>query len=183
MAERKLDIFAALTAMDTRDGGWLERQPDDARKEFAPPVFLRWASAVSDGLEETAYMLSEVNTRVNIGAEAMMTQYPDLMFRLAASCGYGQRLRHQWIAGTSRRSKADPLLERIAAFFPLASRDELDRVLRLHTKETLKSLLEDHGTPPDEIKEALKHYGKRRSNDEPDSSPKPPRQTKRRKSS
>jgi len=157
VAEYKLDIFEALRAMDTRDGGWLGRQPEEARKGFAAPVFLRWASAVQDGPagEATIWL---VNERVNIGALDMMGPHPELLFRLAASCGLGTRQRHEWLGMPSRKATSNKARELVERFYPTANAWEIDMLLRQHTRDTFQQFVNETGCTPDEAKEAMKAY-------------------------
>lgn len=158
MAEHKLDIFDALRAMDRRDGGWLERQPEENRKGFAPPVFLRWASAVKDGPEGEAMMIL-INERVNIGANEMMSQHPELLFRLAASCGLGPQ-KHEWLGMPARKASSNAAAALIERFHPEANPREIEMLLRQFTPETFEGFVNESGCAPDEAKEAMKAYGK-----------------------
>jgi hypothetical protein len=153
--ERKLDIFKLLNAVDTRNGDWLSEQSEDVRKEFAPPVIMRWVATVTDS-RAAIYMLWMVNEQVNVHLFALH-QHPDLVYRLLASCGMGRKLSHQWLAGNKRKvnNKAFALL---AQHHPEANERELELLMGLHTAETFRQFVDDCGVQANEAKEMLKAY-------------------------
>jgi hypothetical protein len=158
-SEHDLDIFEVLAAMDERDSAWLERQSDEARKGFAAPVVLRWASAVGDG-PEGEYYLRLVNERVNLGMWNIV-DHPELLFRLLSSCGLGVRQRHQWIPPPGRARGSNKARDMLAQFHPTANDKELDLLLSIHTEESFTAFINECGCTAEEAKEALKAYGKR----------------------
>lgn len=172
---RKLDIFEALDAIDRRRSGWLEKKPEDAQKEFAPPVVLRWASAVEGSGQMVDYHLRVVNERANVHAPVTMN-HPDLFFRLLASTGLGQRQRHQWLSPPGRSKTSSKPRELVARLNPMASDAEIDLLLSLHTPETFVALVRGAGLTPQEEKEVLKAYGAT----DPEGEPTKPRGRKRR---
>jgi hypothetical protein len=161
VAERKLDIFEALAAVDRRDGKWFEKQSDEAKKEFSPPVFLRWISSISDA-NRAGDVLLAVNDIVNLNMWDIVGEYPDLIFKLATLCGVG-RQRHEWIAMAGRRGGANKARDLIVKFNSSASDQEIDMLLRMHTKQSFIAFVDDTAVPPDEAKEILKAYDKFKS--------------------
>ena len=143
--------------MDLQDGDWLSRQPEDARKGFAAPVFLRWASSLASGGIESEYTLMMVNDRVNLHADIIMG-HPDLMFRLAATCGLGKKKRHEWIAGPKRKSANNPARALLEQVHPLAALDEIDLLMTLYTEVEFEDLANGSGLPTDETKAAVKAF-------------------------
>ncbi len=158
MADRKLDIFDLLRATDKNQSDWLSKQPEDARKEFAPLVVLRWAATV-EGPQEAAYMLWMVNERVNLHLFDL-SKHPDLVFRLLASCGLGSAQKHQWIAPHKRKGGANKAFDFLATLHPEANDREVDMLLSKYTKETFTQLVKDCGVQPDAAKELVKAYDK-----------------------
>lgn len=162
MADRKLDIFALLKAMDKCDGSWFSKQPEDAQKEFAPVVAIRWAATVKDG-EYSPLMLSLINERVNAHLFDLY-KHPDLVFRLMASCGLGVSLAHQWVAGIKRKADTNKAFEILAKHYPEANDQELDYVMSCHTKASFSEFLSQCGIQPDQAKEIMKSYDKIKQN-------------------
>lgn len=161
MADYKFDIFLALGAVDKCDGAWFAKQTEEVRKAFAAPVFLRWAASVAgDGINHE-YMLCAVNDRVNVNADIIMSSHPELMFRLAASCGVGRKLKHEWVPTHGRRGgKANKAFDLIARFHPSANDTEIEMLMSMYTKETFKAFAEEAGLTPEEVKDAVKSFGK-----------------------
>lgn len=158
MADRKLDIFSLLKAMDKRDGDWFSRQPADVQKEFAPVVAVRWAATIKDS-PQSDIMLSMVNERVNAHLFDLQ-KHPDLVFRLMASCGLGASLGHQWLAGHKRNAETNKAFEFMAQYYPDANDRELDYLMSCHTKATFMEFLNGCGVQQGEAKELLKSYDK-----------------------
>lgn len=164
MVDRKLDIFEAMEALDLRRGDWFAAQPEDARKSFAPPVFLRWASTVGDGVQAEA-MLERVNERVNLCMWTHAQDHPELVFRLAASCGTGRRQRHAWVPMTAKRQKASRVRAFVAEQNPGINDIEIDIVLSGHTRRSFAEYVESCGVDPSEAKEVIKAHDKQAPKD------------------
>lgn len=160
MAEHKLDIFNAMAAVDQQDGGWFERQSEEAQKGLAAPVFLRWASAIAGDGIAGEYTLMMVNERLNVDADLIMTEYPDLFFRMAASCGIGQRARHEWVPMPGRTKVSNDAWDFIASIHPMANNSEIDIAFSQYTSETFKDLVDGAGLMPKDAKEIVQAYGK-----------------------
>jgi hypothetical protein len=159
MADYKFDVFQALGAVDKRNGGWFAQQPEEARRAFAAPVFLRWASSVAGNGAAHEYMLTMTNEMANKGADIFMTAHPEMLFRLTASAGLGKKVQHEWIPMAGRKSsKASKAYDMIAHFNPEANIREIELLLHLHTKESFKEFAEGSGLMPDVIKEAIKAF-------------------------
>jgi hypothetical protein len=158
LKERKLDIFDVLRATDRRNGNWLHQQPDDAQKEFAPLVVMRWAATVVDG-PGAAYMLYMVNDRVNCHLYEFYN-HPDLVFRLLASCGLGNVQKHQWLAGTPRKATGNAAANLVREHYPEASDPEIDLLLSLFDRNSFKQFVDECGVQPDDAKGVMNAYVK-----------------------
>lgn len=157
LADHKLDIFETLKAIDNRDFDYLDRQPEEARKGFAGPVVLRWASAVSPNGDIADLNLMSVNTRANLHFFDL-GDYPDLQYRLLASAGFRMRQKHQWIAMPARQKSASGLHRFLSKYWPDASDDELDILLAQFTREKFIDFLNDLALDPKTLKETLEIY-------------------------
>jgi hypothetical protein len=156
--ERKLDLFNdVMPAVDKRDIGFLSRQPDDAKKEFAPPVVLRCASIVTGPQAENYIWL--VNELANIDFHVLY-QHPDLQYKLIALCGSGKVQRHQWIAPAKVSRSSSKVHAFISEFHPLASDREIDILIDLHTKETFTDFVHQSGVSPEQSKALIDAFKK-----------------------
>ena len=151
----KLDIFDTLAAIDRKDYGYLDRQPEESRKGFAPPVALRWTSSVTGQAAE--YYLEITNRVANLHFHDLH-QYPDLQYRLLAACGIGGRQNHKWIGGPKSSSKKARTY--VAQFFPLASHSEIDLLMSQFTQETFIEFVNQSGCPPKDTKDLVDAFKK-----------------------
>lgn len=158
MTAHKLDIFDdVLTGIERHDYELLERQTDETRKSFAPPVVLRWLSAVRNA-EARDILLMLVNERANLDFFAI-GDHPDLQYRLMASCGLGLNPRdHQWIPMPARAKPKSAVHAFLAEHFPEANLAELDLLLGQFTRESFTDFLHECGLSPADEKTALDAY-------------------------
>ena len=156
---RKLDIIHdVMPAVDKRDMGFLERQEPDAKKEFAPPVVLRWASAVRGPQAENYVWL--VNEIANVDFH-VLHQHPELQYKLIAMCGCGKRQDHQWIPPAKVTRQAPKLHAFLSKYHPLASAKEIDLLINLHTLETFIEFVNGSGADPQESKDLIDAFKKK----------------------
>ncbi len=152
MAEKKyaLDIFKTMDAIDRHDMGFLDSLPAAQQKGFASPVVLRWISA-SKNPQMAEWYLRAVNERANMHMYALY-EYPDLHYRLLASCGVGRSGNHDYIkVGNTKRSPA--MTKFLVHYWPDANDHELATVERkLREGDTLKDFLDGTGMSADESK-------------------------------
>lgn len=158
--ERELTLFDLSSAIDQRDMNWLASQSDDVRKEFVPLVAMRWATYVRGGTE-AGYMLWLINQRVNHHLFAPgMSQHPDLIFRLLASCGLqGGTLSRTYIK-SRQVGNAKLLIDLLAEQHPMATNAELRMLLSLCRRDDIRIAATDSGRSEDQIKDCLKVYDK-----------------------
>lgn len=156
--ERKLDIFDAMAAMDRRDGTWFSRQSDEAKKQFSPPVFLKWASAINDKryAGDTLVMINEL---VNVSLWEIAAEHPELVYKLATLCGLGTKQKHEWV-GMGKRYSMNKARDLVAQFNPSVSDSEIDLIIDLHTRNSFSNFVDDTGMTATEAKETLKAYDK-----------------------
>lgn len=158
--EYKLDVFETLSAIDRRDGDFLQRQPEEARKAFSPRVVLRWASSVNGPMAE--YYIEATNQIVNVEMDAI-SDHPELQYRLMAMVGVGKPLRHNWIAMPKTKIKSPTKLhDFLAQWHPLASSKELDQLLRMHTRDDFAQLLIDAAIDTKDSKELMNAFDQSR---------------------
>jgi hypothetical protein len=158
LAAHKIDIFQTLKAIDERDMDFFANLSEEERKGFAPPVVLRWASAV-DGKAAEHYIWL-VNDRANINFHDIW-EHPELQYKLLASCGAGGRQSHKWLSmTTAKKKKADTVRFFISSFWPDANDNEVEILLNQFTEESFEDFAFSSGRTPDEIQEVLESYGR-----------------------
>jgi hypothetical protein len=153
----KLDIFDVMAAVDKRNKGFLEGQSPEARKGFAPPVALRWASTVQ-GPQAEAYLIC-VNEFAN-GNFHDLYEHPDLQFKLLTLAGSGKSQRHQWIPITKQAKTATPVHTFVSQFYPLANHREIDMLVKRFTADSFQDFVHRSGCSPEEAKEIISVFNK-----------------------
>lgn len=153
----KLDIFEVLAALDRKDYDFLSRQSDEAAKAFAPVVAIRWMSATQGPLAE--YYLRRTNEVAN-RQFLDLYEYPDLQFRLLATCGSGTAQRHVWIPMAKDGRTGAKIQTFVGQYFPLASFQEIDILVDQFTIETFIEFVNDTGVPPKDAKEIIDAFKK-----------------------
>ena len=160
MSNYKLDMFnEVLPAIDRRDMEFYDRLDDDQRKGFAPPVVLRFASALQSDGPLAEHYIWLTNERANIDFFNIW-EHPELQFRLMASCGVGRSQRHKWIALPQKKRKADKVTEFISRYWPDANDAELDILLKQFTDESFEEFVQSSGCTPEDEKEVMEAYGR-----------------------
>lgn len=153
--EHKLDIFDLLAAVDRRDRRFLSRQPADAQKGFSPRVALRWASAVTGPAAEQYMLLT--NEIANVQFDDLR-DHPELQYMLLAACGAGRKQKHEWLPMPKQGKSAAKVQSFLARFHPLASVEEIDLLVSMHTRETFTDLVHQSGCTPQEAKDLLNAF-------------------------
>lgn len=155
-SERKLDIFELLSAVDHHDLEYLSKQSEEARKEFAPVVALRWASSVRK--EEYAdYYLIMINEMANLNFFDI-ADHPILQYKLMAACGVGETLHHQWIPVVKRKSSGY-LHQFLLQYWPNANDDELNILIQGFSKDEFKLFVEGTACDQQIAKKVISLHG------------------------
>lgn len=158
MADYKLDIFQTLTAADTKQSNWLEKQPVEAQKGFVPLVFMRWMSSVNSSVDLAEWQILAVNEYMNLDFWAL-SDYPDLVFKLGCTVGRGRKQKHDWIPMTARKLK-NKAMQFLAETNPRSSWDEIEMLMGLHDVDSFKDLLIEHGLQKEQEKELMTAFKK-----------------------
>lgn len=148
----KLDIFETLAALDRKDYTFLERQPEEDRKGFAPPVVLRWMGAVQGRDADLAMVVTNEIANVNFYD---LYEHPELQYRLLAAAGLGTRQRHDWIPFPKQAKTTKGVEAFIARFYPFANHQEITLLVSQFTRETFVEFVDRSGCTPAECKEAI----------------------------
>lgn len=159
MAEYKLDIFQTLSAADTQQMTWLDKQPVEAQSGFVPVVFMRWMSSVNSNADNAEWQLCAVNDRMNKNFW-LLSDYPDLVFKLGCSTGLGKKQKHDWIPLVSNRKTQNKALAFMGEVYPRASWNELTMLLKKHSLDDFKELLIDNGIQKDDEKDLITAFKK-----------------------
>ena len=164
MSKHKLDIFDTLAAIDRRDFGYLDRQEDEARKAFAAPVVMRWASAASTGPMADVVLVT-VNEKANRNFYDLY-EYPDLQYRLLAACGTGRVLKHHWVVPSKAKRTSSRLTNFLAEHWPDANEQEIALLLHHFDRNTFEDFINGCACDAAESKELLRAFDLHKGTDE-----------------
>lgn len=157
--DKKLNLSDFSRAADRRQKTYYDRLPPERKKDFAFPVSLRHMSAVSGDPDIRDWYILAVNERANADHEPLW-DYPDLQYRLLASCGIGTAENHLWIPMAQKRGKMGPLRDFLSDVFPGSNDAEINIVLSQIDEISLTSLLNENGLDEKEMKDILEDYAK-----------------------
>jgi hypothetical protein len=129
------------------------------RKGFAPPVVMRWASALRGGGMMTDLKLLLVNENANINFWEIW-EHPELQYKLLASCGTKSGQRNEWIAMPGKQQSSSEVHDFLSKYWPDANEDELKLLLKQFTRETYHEFVERCGLAPAETDAAIQAYDK-----------------------
>jgi hypothetical protein len=161
MPEKKkynLDLWKLLQNADENNLTYYDELTDVERPEFQPLIIARWMSGVPDDNKNAEYYMDAVNQIVNEYTFSL-AKYPDLLWRLIASCGAGKKQRHVWIKGPSKliTNKLDQL---ILGLNPSLSDMELELVKRNFTRDKLVHLCRGLAMEDSEINKIVEEFKK-----------------------
>jgi hypothetical protein len=161
MAEKKkynLDLWKLLQNVDENNLTYYDELTDAERAEFQPLIIARWASAVLDGNPNAEYYIDAVNQIVNQYIFSL-GKHPDLLWKLIASCGAGEKQRHVWIKAPSKlvTNKFDQLILQLN---PSLSDMELELVKRNFTRDKLVHLCRGLALEDAETNKIIEEYKK-----------------------
>jgi hypothetical protein len=101
------DLFDALSALDKKDYGYLDRLTEEQRKKFVPYMMTHWMSAVKGASDIQGYYLLSVEAAANkhLFNEHVM-KHPKLQWLMLCASGLGAgKHYHQWIPQLSKGTR------------------------------------------------------------------------------
>lgn len=155
----KLDIFETLGAIERKDYDFLDRKTEEERKGFAPPVVLRWASALKGGGIDADFKLLIVNEQANLHFHDIW-QHPELQYKLLAATGMHTGRRFDWIPMAGRGQSASEVHLFLSKYWPEANEDELNLILKQHTRESYHAFVNGCGLDQKSTDAAIGAYDK-----------------------
>ena len=122
-AERKLDIFRVLAALDAKDYHFFANLTDEEVKALVPFVVARWMSGTTDARQ--VFFLNEVVNPYLFS----LTEHKQLLWDLLLIANSGKKQRYAWNALPSKKNTAKPLtVDVLKQFYGYSTRDAVDAV-------------------------------------------------------
>lgn len=152
--ERKLDIFPFLKQLSQKNWEAYGKLDDEAQKEVAPFVIMRWLTGVND-----ARQVFFLNTVVNPYAFTLQ-KHKELLVQLMTICTPGRAQRCKWIKAATKKKPASRVIDLVKQYFGYSSR-EAGEALPLLDNDTLLDYAKQLGYQAGEIKLLKKDLKKR----------------------
>lgn len=122
----------------------------------------KWPSSVSDSPMLTEYYVMSVNDLVNKHFWEMI-KYPELLYKLFALAGCGEKVNHVWIKGPAKK-KHSKVFDMLKELYSTASDDEITMMYKMNTKDDFIEIAKMLGYQDEQIKEITKELAKNDSN-------------------
>lgn len=120
MAERQLDIFKVLDAVNKNNPKYYDTLTEQQLKELQPFVLMRWVTG-----SPNVWQIQYVNELVNPYAFSL-TKHKKLLFQLLTMCGPGKFQRYKWIKGTTRQPTKPHSLGLLKQFYNYSHQRAVD---------------------------------------------------------
>lgn len=147
--QQKLDLFnTVLPNMDRHNHDLYTNLPPDEKKEFQGVVAMRFLSSAPEPYAD--WYLMAVNHYANMHFYDLY-QHPDLQYRLLASCGMGEKVRHPWI-GNAKNPSVVALRDFISRYWPQTNKMEADVILSKFDNDTFSDFVDGTGLDKDDAK-------------------------------
>lgn len=144
LADRALDLFKFLGALNKRDLQAYTKLTDEAKKEASALVIQRWLSGTSDPAQ-----IIRLNEVANPYIFALGSE-KELLFKLLAAACTGRVNRTSWIKGPGSSTKRLSLVA-IEEYYQCSQREAEEYLPRLDASDILR-FAEDAGWDKDQIK-------------------------------
>lgn len=156
---KKLIIWEVCESIDERDINFYDNLSEDQKKSLTMYPLLRWISSISSRnvamIEYYIMMANAVNEHF-----WELQKYPELMWKMLANCGIGEKQKHKWIPKSKNISKTPKIDELLFTLYPAASYEEIGIVKNKLTKERFENLMSEFGIQKSEIKKYKEEYKK-----------------------
>ena len=152
----KLPLNRVLSAVDSKNRNFYDGLDQDELKAFSPFLLNRYTSSVkSNNTELVSYWLMATNEHYN-KYFFDYSKHPKLQWLLltAVSPGLGTAY-HEWIATKKKTSGNNKLRKFLEKIYPNAKTDEIDVLLLVNDKESIKTLARSLGYDDKTIKQEL----------------------------
>ncbi|HEY6435344.1 MAG TPA: hypothetical protein VIY47_02025 [Ignavibacteriaceae bacterium] len=158
----KLDLFRqVLPALDRGDKFFYRKLSEEQQEEISPWILMRWMTSAASDKDQLQFLLS-VNEFVNNNFSILSPKktmgragHKELQWMLLSLCGLGRSPMRKFVK-TPKGAIKNKLEEEFIKFYPTLNDNELELLLKMHTKEDLYNFFKDNGYDDKTIKELLK---------------------------
>ena len=145
MTDRKIPLWEVQQQADENNIDYYDNLSEDEKKQISMFPLMRCLSIVqSDNPLIQEYYMIMINDVANKGFWEI-SKYPDLQWKLLASCGIGFKQKHKWIPMGKRPSNSPNIDKLLLEINPRMNDEELKIVKSKLTKEELIELTRGYG--------------------------------------
>lgn len=153
-AERKLDIFEVLNAINAKKSEFFDHLTDEEAKTIQPFVLMRWLTGTDD--EQQIILLNEFVNPVAF----TLTTHKKLLWQLLTICNSGTRQRYQWLKLPGKRIANKPIAtELIKKTYGINTKEAIDTI-QLLSEDQLIDMAFDAGMTGEEVTKLKKELKK-----------------------
>lgn len=140
----KLDIFETLKQVDKHNIHLFDDLSIDAKKSFAPVVYMRWMSSGSD------LQLELLNGIVN-PLVFRLHRHPALLYKLMTVCSDGKSKRYSWVKKKGKNKSCPKSISVIAQYYD-CNKNDAERFKSRLTIDDVLEMADELGCASDDIK-------------------------------
>ena len=148
----KVPLKSVLAAIDKRDKNFYNNLTAEQKKALGMWIMLRYASSVQGkSAPDYIFMVNELFNKNFYD----ITKHPELQWLLLSACGSGKVEFHPYIKPPTAKKKKNKTENFIATIFPHLKQDEIELLLKINTKEDVKTLAKEYGYDDKTIKDII----------------------------
>lgn len=164
-AERKLDIFRVLDAVNAKDVEFFSKLTEEEAKALTPFVVARWMSGTSSAGQ--VYLINEFFNPYVFS----LGNHKQLLWYLMTICNIGKKQRYVWNPLPSKKNTSKPTATRVVKEYYHYSTTDAVQVLPMLSRDDLLCMAEELGWQPDEISKLKKEVKSSKTDDVPETTP------------
>lgn len=150
--EPSINLNSMLSALDVRDRDWYNRLTPEQKKDWSSWLTMRYCSSVDHSTAITEHYLLCTNDFVNKNFSAIKKEHAELQWLSMCVVGIGKKSLHSFIRPPAAPKK-NKLIAWVTEQWPTMSDEEVELMLSINSKETLRDVAEQLGMSPKEIKD------------------------------
>jgi len=153
VATSKLDIKRELAAVDSRDYNFYNKLTPEEKKAFSPFVLMRFISNIQNNDRDyQEWFLQVTNERVNKHHWDLSKNHKELLWKLCAGVGIGEKFYHPYLAA-GKKGKVNKIEKLIGELNPAMKLSDIKMISGMMTTKDIKELFDNMGFDKKQQKE------------------------------
>lgn len=147
-----LDIKQELSAVDLKNYDFYHKLSDEEKKSFSPYILMRYVSNVQGDQYLQEWFVETTNEFVNKNHWDLSKNHKELLWKLFAATGIGQKMYHPYLAA-NKKEKVNKIEKLLAEIYPTWKISDIKFQARLMTKQDREELFDKLGFDKKQRKE------------------------------